>query len=125
MVTTGADIPILKGVSSAALPGVVRTMRATTTLSHAADFRKVPSGIVFSSFPPRSCLATRPSSGNRLVLAAAPFTAASHIFLDQAPDAILDGMEAGFALHPKRTRALDLDSNRFLHPAGTAGKDEQ
>src|ERR1700730_594982 len=124
MVTTGADIPILKWVSSAALPGVVRAMRATATLSQAPGFRKVPNGIVFSSFPPRSCLTTRPSRSNRLVLPVAPFTAGSHIVLDQAPDAILDGMEAGFALHPKRTRALDLDSNRFLHSARTARKNE-
>src|SRR5215470_7431708 len=47
----------------------------------------------------------------------------SHLLLDQAPDAILDRVEARYALDAELTRPLDPGRDDILDPAGTARED--
>src|SRR5215510_15768601 len=50
--------------------------------------------------------------------------AAIDILLDQAPDPVLDGVKARFALETQRARSLDRDRDDLLHLARPTGEDD-
>src|SRR5216684_2379762 len=54
---------------------------------------------------------------------APPVASAFDVVLDQAPDAVLDGVEARLALQAERARALDRDRDLVLDPARPPGED--
>src|SRR6516225_6801658 len=113
MVTTGAEMPILNGIGSAARAGV------------AAALRNLPDRIASSWSCPSLSIAR---IHHALETATAPVNVAPvavglHILLDQAPDAIFDCVETRLAFQRQPARALDGDCDRLLDRSRPAGKD--
>src|SRR5262245_36846214 len=125
MVTTGAEMPILNGIGSAARAGVAAAQSANA-ISKVAVMRNLPDRIASSrSLAPRyPIVRTR----HALETATAPVNVAPvavglHILLDQAPDAVFDCVEARLAFHRQPARALDGDRDCLLDLSRPAGKD--
>src|SRR6266851_8437069 len=108
MVTTGAEMPILNGLRSAATEGA-----ASARPSKVAMMRTVRVNMVSSHNGLETGIA--PVNGRPVAIGR---QSGLHVLLDQAPDAVLDRMETRLALHAQRPRALDLDRDALLDPSG-------
>src|SRR3954453_15229317 len=128
MVTTGAEMPILNGVSSAAAAGdaapSVRPRLASAR--QATVLRNLPIRMAFSSLkrvPGWIELSADKGLGigiaavNRAAVAIRP-----HVLLDQAPDAILDRMETRLAFQRQPARPLDRHRDDVLDAPRPAGE---
>src|SRR5262252_7056784 len=123
MVTTGAEMPILNGIGSAARAGVAAAQSANA-ISKAAVMRNLTALHPPGAWPLVIDRATR----HALETATAPVNVAPvavglHILLDQAPDAVFDCVEARLAFHRQLARSLDGDRDRLLDLSRPAGKD--
>src|SRR3954468_19923874 len=123
MVTTGAEMPILNGISSAAAAG---DAAPSASARQATVLRDMPIRMAFSSLKAGARLdrAVRPNglgigiaAVNRAAVAIRP-----HVLLDQAPDAILDRMETRLAFQRQPARPLDRHRDDFLDASRPAGE---
>src|SRR5258706_14378914 len=120
MVTTGAEMPILNGMASAAWAGAAAACSATPSATAAMlNFVKR----IGSS----KCLARSRAaiSALRTVIGpvnVAPVALGPDILLDEAPDGVFDGVEARLAFYGQPARALERDRDALLHHSRPAGE---
>src|SRR5262249_27764444 len=122
MVTTGAEMPILNGIGSAARADVAPSANAN---SETAAMPNLPNRIASSrSLPPVIGARIHHALETAIALVnVPPVASALHVLLDQAPDAIFDCVEPRFAFHRQSARALDSHWDRLFDLSRPAGKD--
>src|SRR6516165_223861 len=122
MVTTGAEMPILNGVGSAARADDAAP--SANANSETAAMRNLPNRIVSSrSLPPVIVARIHHALETAIALVnVAPVAVGLHVLLDQAPDAIFDCVETRLAFHRQPARAFDGHRNRLLDLSRPAGK---
>src|SRR5262249_46636860 len=103
MVTTGAEMPILNGVGSAARADVAAAPSANAN-SEPAAMTTLPNRIASSrSLAPVIVARIHHALETAIALVnVAPVAVGLHVLLDQAPDAIFDCVETRLAFHRQR-----------------------
>src|SRR5262249_17291835 len=124
MVTTGAEMPILNGIGSAARAHVAAAPSANAN-SETAAMPNLPNRIASSrSLPPVIVARIHHALETAIALVnVAPVAVGLHVLLDQAPDAIFDCVETRLAFHRQPARALDSYWDRLFDLSRPAGKD--
>src|SRR5262245_22973397 len=124
MVTTGAEMPILNRIGSAARADVAAVPSANAN-SKTAAMPNLPNRIASSrSLPPLSIERIHQALETAIALVnVAPVAVGLHVLLDQAPDAIFDCMETRLAFHRQPPRAFDGYWERLFDLSRPAGKD--
>src|SRR5262245_24826765 len=122
MVTTGAEMPILNGVGSAARADVAAAPSANANSETAAN---LPNRIASSrSLAPVIVARIHHALETAIALVnVAPVAVGLHVLLDQAPDAIFDCVETRLAFHRQPARAFDGHRDRLLDLSRPTGKD--
>src|SRR5262245_31527392 len=121
MVTTGAEMPILNGIGSAA--SAVAVLNASARPSAAAVVRKKSDRMLL--LPGVGARCDRAVRSYGLGIGVDPVNGAPVALgrlLDETPDAVLDGVEARLALHLEPARALDRNRDDVLDPPRPAGE---
>src|SRR5215472_14613065 len=124
MVTTGAEMPILNGIGSAACAGAAAPS-ANARPSEAAVMRSVPDRIE-SSLELPSLSIERTHQALETAIAAVNVAAVAvslHVLFDQTPDAVFDCMETRLAFYRQLARALDVHRDCLLDLPRPAGRD--
>src|SRR5262245_17464784 len=125
MVTTGAEMPILNGIGSAARADVAAAPSANAN-SETAAAPKLPNRIASSRSLPPPVIVARIHHALETAIAlvnVAPVAVGLHVLLDQAPDVIFDCMETRLAFHRQPARAFDSHRDRLFDLSRPAGKD--
>src|SRR6516164_5100826 len=125
MVTTGAEMPILNGIGSAAWVGAAAAPSANARPSEAAVMRSVPDRIA-SSLELPSLSIERTHQALETAIAAVNVAAVAvnlHVLFDQTPDAVFNCMETRLAFYRQTARALDVHGDGLLDLPRPAGKD--
>src|SRR6516164_9680076 len=125
MVTTGAEMPILNGMGSAAWAGPAAAPSANARPSEAAVMRSVPDRIV-SSLEPPSLSIERTHQALETAIAAVNVAAVAvnlHVLFDQTPDAVFDCMETRLAFYRQPARPRDGQRDGGSDLSRPAGKD--
>src|ERR1700710_454197 len=112
MVTTGAEMPILNGINSAAVAaaGAAQTVRAKLVSARprqAAVLRNMPISMASSLQRVLGSIELSAHNGLGTGIAAvnrAPVAIGPHVLLDQAPDTVFDLVETRLAFHLQPAR---------------------